>query len=105
LNPVVLAANAEAARGDVHDLAFDRFLSGLPFISTYAATKASICFCRSLAEVVKPYGVAFARFVRVTESEFHEVAGHPDCGGAEERETAEKVAVSGCRRWRQARAT
>jgi len=85
-------------RGDVLILASTASFQAVPFISTYAATKAfDLLFAEGLAEEVKPYGVRVCALCPgSTESEFHEVAGQSGLAAARKnRETAEKVARVG----------
>jgi uncharacterized protein len=85
-------------RGDVLILASTASFQAVPYISTYAATKAfDLLFAEGLAEEMKPYGIRVCALCPgSTESEFHAIAGqekftrkHP--------ETAEKVARTGLR--------
>ena len=85
-------------RGDVLILASTASFQAVPFISTYAATKAfDLLFAEGLAEEVRPYGVRVCALCPgSTESEFHEVAGQSGLVAARKnRETAEKVAHVG----------
>ena len=85
-------------RGDVLIVASTASFQAVPFISTYAATKAfDLIFAEGLAEEVKPHGVRVCALCPgSTESEFHEVAGQADLIAARKsRETAEKVARVG----------
>jgi short-subunit dehydrogenase len=85
-------------RGDVLILASTASFQAVPYISTYAATKAfDLLFAEGLAEEVKPYGVRVCALCPgSTESEFHEVAGQSGLAAARKnRETAEKVARVG----------
>ncbi len=85
-------------RGDMLILASTASFQAVPFISTYAATKAfDLLFAEGLAEEVKPYGVRVCALCPgSTESEFHEVAGQSGLAAARKnRETAEKVARVG----------
>jgi hypothetical protein len=85
-------------RGDVLILASTASFQAVPFISTYAATKAfDLLFAEGLAEEVKPYGVRVCALCPgSTESEFHEIAGQSGLAAARKnRETAEKVARVG----------
>jgi len=85
-------------RGDVLILASTASFQAVPFISTYAATKAfDLLFAEGLAEEVKPHGVRVCALCPgSTESEFHEVAGQSGLAAARKnRETAEKVARVG----------
>ena len=82
-------------RGDVLILASTASFQAVPFISTYAATKAfDLLFAEGLAEEVRPYGVRVCALCPgSTESEFHEIAGQSGLVAARKnRETAEKVA-------------
>jgi len=84
--------------GDVLILASTASFQAVPFISTYAATKAfDLLFAEGLAEEVRPYGVRVCALCPgSTESEFHEVAGQAGLVAAmKNRETAEKVAHTG----------
>ena len=85
-------------RGDVLILASTASFQAVPYISTYAATKAfDLLFAEGLAEEVRPYGVRVCALCPgSTESEFHEVAGQAGLAAARKnRETAEKVARVG----------
>jgi len=85
-------------RGDVLILASTASFQAVPFISTYAATKAfDLLFAEGLAEEVRPYGIRVCALCPgSTESEFHEVAGQTGLVEAmKNRETAEKVARVG----------
>ncbi len=85
-------------RGDVLILASTASFQAVPFISTYAATKAfDLLFAEGLAEEVRPYGIRVCALCPgSTESEFHEVAGQSGLAAARKnRETAEKVARVG----------
>jgi short-subunit dehydrogenase len=85
-------------RGDVLILASTASFQAVPFISTYAATKAfDLLFAEGLAEEVRPYGIRICALCPgSTESEFHEVAGQSGLAAARKnRETAEKVARVG----------
>jgi short-subunit dehydrogenase len=85
-------------RGDVLILASTASFQAVPFISTYAATKAfDLLFAEGLAEEVRPCGVRVCALCPgSTESEFHEVAGQSGLVAARKsRETAEKVARVG----------
>jgi short-subunit dehydrogenase len=81
--------------GDILILASTASFQAVPFISTYAATKAfDLLFAEGLAEEMKPYGVRVCALCPgSTESEFHAVSGQ----GKFKRnaETAEKVAHTG----------
>jgi len=82
-------------RGDVLILASTASFQAVPYISTYAATKAfDLLFAEGLAEEMKPHGIRVCALCPgSTESEFHVVAGQEKfMRGAE---TAEKVARTG----------
>src|SRR5882757_2109086 len=82
-------------RGDVLILASTASFQAVPYISTYAATKAfDLLFAEGLAEEVKPYGVRVCALCPgSTESEFHAVSGQEKF--QRRVETAEKVAHTG----------
>lgn len=86
--------------GDVLILASTASFQSVPYISTYAATKAfDLLFAEGLAEEMKPYGVRVCALCPgSTESEFAEVAGQTHVAATRaNRETAEKVARTGLR--------
>lgn len=82
-------------RGDILILASTASFQAVPYISTYAATKAfDLLFAEGLAEELKPYGIRVCALCPgTTESEFHAVAGQEKFlrGG----ESAQKVARTG----------
>jgi hypothetical protein len=82
-------------RGDVLILASTASFQAVPYISTYAATKAfDLLFAEGLAEEMKPYGIRVCALCPgSTESEFHAVSGQEKYQGR--AETAEKVARTG----------
>ena len=82
-------------RGDVLILASTASFQAVPYISTYAATKAfDLLLAEGLAEEMKPYGIRVCALCPgSTESEFHVVAGHEK--PKRKAETAEKVARTG----------
>lgn len=83
--------------GDVLILASTASFQAVPYISTYAATKAfDLLFAEGLAEEMKRYGIRVCALCPgSTESEFHAVSGQEKFQrGAE---TAEKVARTGLR--------
>ena len=85
-------------RGDVLIVASTASFQAVPFISTYAATKAfDLLFAEGLAEEVRPHGVRVCALCPgSTESEFLEVAGQSGVASSmKNRETAEKVAHVG----------
>jgi short-subunit dehydrogenase len=81
--------------GDVLILASTAAFQAVPYIATYAATKAfDLLFAEGLAEEMKPHGIRVCALCPgSTESEFHVVAGQEKfMSGAE---SAEKVAHKG----------
>lgn len=83
--------------GDVLIVASTASFQAVPYISTYAATKAfDLLFAEGLAEEVKLYGVRVCALCPgSTVSEFHEVAGQTKFAAKQRQETAEKVARTG----------
>lgn len=81
--------------GDILILASTASFQAVPYISTYAATKAfDLLFAEGLAEEMRPHGVRVCALCPgSTESEFHSVAGQDQFN--RERQTAEKVARTG----------
>jgi uncharacterized protein len=81
--------------GDVLILASTASFQAVPYISTYAATKAfDLLFAEGLAEEMRPYGIRVCALCPgSTESEFHVVAGQEKF--KRNAETAEKVARAG----------
>lgn len=81
--------------GDVLILASTASFQAVPYISTYAATKAfDLLFAEGLAEEMKPYGVRVCALCPgSTESEFHAVSGQEKF--QRRAETAQKVARRG----------
>jgi uncharacterized protein len=87
-------------RGDVLILASTAAFQSVPYISTYAATKAfDLLFAEGLAEEMEPHGIRVCALCPgSTESEFHEIAGQTHlASAARNKETAEKVARVGLR--------
>jgi short-subunit dehydrogenase len=82
-------------RGDILILASTASFQAVPYISTYAATKAfDLLFAEGLAEEMKPHGIRVCALCPgSTESEFHVVAGQDKF--KRNAETAEKVAHTG----------
>ena len=82
-------------RGDILILASTASFQAVPYISTYAATKAfDLLFAEGLAEELKPYGIRVCALCPgSTESEFHVVAGQDKF--IHRAETAQKVAHTG----------
>ncbi len=85
-------------RGDVLIVASTVAFQAVPYISTYAATKVFDLFlAEGLAEEMKPYGIRVCALCPgATESEFHDLAGHP-AHARRRGKTAEKVAKTGLR--------
>jgi short-subunit dehydrogenase len=86
--------------GDVLIVASTASFQSVPYISTYAATKAfDLLFAEGLAEEMKPHGVRVCALCPgSTESEFAEVAGQTHIAATRaNREKAEKVAQTGLR--------
>ena len=83
-------------RGDVLILASTAAFQAVPYISTYAATKAfDLIFAEGLAEEMKPHSIRVCALCPgSTESEFHSVASQ-ERFTAKHQETAEKVARTG----------
>jgi short-subunit dehydrogenase len=83
-------------RGDVLIVASTASFQAVPYISTYAATKAfDLLLAEGLAEEMKPYGVRVCALCPgTTTSEFHQVAGHPVRSKGREQ-SAETVARNG----------
>jgi short-subunit dehydrogenase len=82
--------------GDILILASTASFQAVPFISTYAATKAfDLFFAEGLAEEMKPYGIRVCALCPgSTESEFHAVAGQ-ERFTSKNQEPADKVARTG----------
>lgn len=98
LTRLYLPAMLQRRRGDVLIVASTASFQAVPYISTYAATKAfDLLFAEGLAEEVKPYGIRVCALCPgSTETEFQEVAGQSGIVAAmKNRETAEKVARVG----------
>ena len=84
--------------GDILILASTAAFQAVPYISTYAATKAfDLYFAEGLAEEMKPHGIRVCALCPgSTESEFHAVAGQ-EAFTARNQEPADKVARTGLR--------
>ena len=97
LTRLYLADMVARRRGDVLILASTASFQAVPYISTYAATKAfDLLFAEGLAEEMKPYGIRVCALCPgSTESEFHVVAGQEKFTARHAQETAEKVASTG----------
>lgn len=83
-------------RGDILILASTAAFQAVPYISTYAASKAfDLFFAEGLAEEMKPHGIRVCALCPgSTESEFHAIAGQEQFTG-KNVESAEKVARTG----------
>lgn len=100
LTRLYLPGMVSRGRGDVLILASTAAFQAVPYISTYAATKAfDLLFAEGLAEEMKPHGVRVCALCPgSTESEFAQVAEQTNVAAARgHRETAEKVARTGLR--------
>jgi hypothetical protein len=97
LTRLYLADMVARRRGDVLILASTASFQAVPYISTYAATKAfDLLFAEGLAEEMKPYGIRVCALCPgSTQSEFHVVAGQAEFAAKHAQETAEKVARTG----------
>lgn len=98
LTRLYLPQMLQRGRGDVLILASTASFQAVPFISTYAATKAfDLLFAEGLAEEVRPHGIRVCALCPgSTESEFHLVANQSGLKAAMRRqESAEKVARVG----------
>jgi short-subunit dehydrogenase len=86
----------ERRRGNILIVASTAAFQGVPYISTYAATKSfDLLFAEALAEEVRGYGVRVCALCPgSTTTEFHQIAGQPE-HTVRLRESAEKVARVG----------
>ena len=98
LTRLFLSEMVARRRGDVLMVASTAAFQAVPYMSTYAATKAfDLLLAEGLAEEMKPHGIRVCALCPgSTESEFHELAGHPT-HTRRAQETAEKVAKTGLR--------
>ena len=82
--------------GDILIVSSTAAFQAVPYISTYAATKAfDLYVAEGLAEEMQPYGVRVCALCPgTTTSEFHELAGHPAHSKGREQ-SAETVARNG----------
>jgi uncharacterized protein len=96
LTRMYLPGMVKRRRGDILILASTASFQAVPYISTYAATKAfDLLFAEGLAEEMKPHGVRVCALCPgSTISEFHEVAGQTQFS-SKHPETPEKVARTG----------
>lgn len=98
LTHLFLPAMVERHRGDVLIVSSTAAFQAVPYISTYAATKAfDLLFGEGLAEEMKPHGIRVCVLCPgSTTSEFHHVAGQPDFT-LRNPESARKVVRTGLR--------
>ncbi len=96
LTHLYLPAMVARHRGSILIVASTASFQAVPYLSTYAATKAfDLFFAEGLAEEMAPHGInVCALCPGTTESEFFDVAGQPR-RIMRKRETAEKVAHTG----------
>lgn len=96
LTRLYLPRMVERRHGDVLIVASTASFQAVPFISTYAATKAfDLLFAEGVAEEVRPFGIRVCALCPgSTNTEFKDVAGQPD-RVFRVAETAEKVAKVG----------
>ena len=96
LTHLYLLAMIERRCGDILIVASTAAFQGVPYITTYAATKAfDLLFAEALAEEVRRYGIRVCALCPgSTTTEFHQVAGQPD-RTKRQQESAEKVARVG----------
>jgi uncharacterized protein len=96
LTRLYLPEMIERRSGDVLIVASTAAFQAVPYISTYAATKAfDLLFAEGIAEEVKPYGVRVCALCPgSTSTEFQEVAGQKKVVNRKQ-ETPEKVARTG----------
>jgi short-subunit dehydrogenase len=98
LTRLFLPQMLQRGSGDVLILASTASFQAVPYISTYAATKAfDLLFAEGLAEELRASGIRVCALCPgSTESEFHEVAQQGEMVASMRRqETAEKVARTG----------
>jgi short-subunit dehydrogenase len=98
LTHLFLPAMIERRSGYILILASTASFQAVPYITTYAATKAfDLSFAEGLAEELMPRGIRVCALCPgSTESEFHEVANQANVPAMNtKRETAEKVARTG----------
>jgi short-subunit dehydrogenase len=96
LTRLYLPAMVQKRSGDVLIVASTASFQAVPYISTYAASKAfDLLLAEGLAEEMKPYGVRVCALCPgTTTSEFHEIAGHPLTSKGRQQ-SAEAVARNG----------
>jgi uncharacterized protein len=98
LSRLYLADMIARRRGDVLILGSTAAFQAVPYISTYAATKAfDLLFAEGLAEEMRPHGIRVCALCPgSTESEFHAIASQEKFT-SKNQETAQKVARTGLR--------
>ncbi len=96
LTHLFLPAMIERRSGDILIVSSSAAFQAVPYITTYAATKAfDLLFAEGLAEEMRPYGIRVCALCPgSTTTEFHQVAGQPD-RTKHRQETAGKVARVG----------
>ena len=96
LTHLFLPAMIERRSGDILIVSSSAAFQAVPYITTYAATKAfDLLFAEGLAEEMRPYGIRVCALCPgSTTTEFHQVAGQPD-RTKRGQEPAEKVARVG----------
>ena len=98
LSRLYLPEMMQQRRGDMLIVASNAAFQAVPYLATYAATKAfDLLFAEALAVEMKPYGIRVCALCPgSTESEFNEVAGQTKAAASYRgRETARKVARVG----------
>ena len=97
LTHLYLPRMIERRRGDILIVASTAAFQGLPYLATYAATKAfDLLFAEALAEEVRGFGIRVCALCPgPTTTEFQAVAGEPDRLYHYGIETADKVARVG----------
>jgi uncharacterized protein len=96
LTRLFLPPMVQRRRGDILIVASTAAFQGVPYITTYAATKAfDLHFAEALAAEVRQHGVTICALCPgSTHTEFQQVAGEPE-RAFRHAETAEKVARVG----------
>ena len=96
LTHLYLRPMIERRCGDILIVASTAAFQGVPYITTYAATKGfDLLFAEALAEEVRTYGVRVCALCPgSTATEFHQIAGQPE-HTVRLQESAEKVARVG----------
>jgi uncharacterized protein len=100
LSHLFLPQMIQRRSGDILIVASTASFQAVPYISTYAATKAfDLLFAEGLAEEMKPHGIRVCALCPgSTESEFREVANQAQAPAANRpQESANKVACVGLR--------